>query len=67
MAVAARAGHELKDIECGEGRCGSCEMELLRDEDDEEGTIIRACIARVPKAKSLLVLREIQDPLWGGS
>ena len=64
VSVATRAGHDLLGIDCGEGRCGSCEVELLRD-DADEGVIIRACIARVPKGPQVIELKEILDPIWG--
>ena len=66
ITVASRIGHELMGIECGEGKCGSCEVKCFRD-GDTESKIIRTCVARIPKGVETIELKEIEDNIWGGA
>lgn len=62
--VEAEEGRTLLDLSliaglpapysCMEGRCGTCEVQILEGQTSEEGPVVRACQA-LPKSEKVVV------------
>ena len=50
--VAEEAGVPIS-VGCGEGQCGSCEVEIKKDGGAGDAFVVRSCVTPVPRGELL--------------
>ncbi|GMH39260.1 hypothetical protein BSKO_07158 [Bryopsis sp. KO-2023] len=55
---------------CLSGSCGSCEVEVTKYEvtkgvSEPSTSVVRACIAGIPRGYNLIEIDDVEDPIWG--